>query len=128
MTFFCTQCWREVPPTATICPQCGDDIARRQSAADYTDKLIAALGHPEPTTPLRAAWILGRRRERRAVPELVRLTRTSSDAFAVAAAVQALAAIGGAEAEAIVEWARRQPAAVVRPAAACELAKGSDYE
>lgn len=94
MTFFCTNCWREVPEAATLCPHCGDDMAARQARGDYTDKLIAALHHPEPTTPIRAAWILGERREHRAVEPLCRLVRESSDAFIVESAVEALGRIG----------------------------------
>jgi len=62
-TFYCTNCWAEVPESAATCPRCGDDIAARQTRADFVDKLIAALRHCEPMTPVRAAWILGERRE-----------------------------------------------------------------
>jgi len=57
ITFYCTNCWAEVPKSATICQHCGDDIAARRARADFVDKLIAALHHPEPTTRLRAAWL-----------------------------------------------------------------------
>ncbi len=105
MTFYCTNCWREVPQTATVCPHCGDDIAARQSRADYADKLIAALHHPEPTTPIRAAWILGQRRERRAVEPLCELARESNDSFIAESAVNALGAIGDARARETLQWA-----------------------
>ncbi|MBI3949479.1 MAG: zinc ribbon domain-containing protein [Acidobacteria bacterium] len=26
--FYCVQCWRELPPGATICPACGADVER----------------------------------------------------------------------------------------------------
>jgi len=94
MTFYCTNCWREVPESAALCPHCGDDIPARRARADYVDKLIAALRHPEPTTPIRAAWILGERRERRAVESLLALVQESSDAYVVEAAVEALGKIG----------------------------------
>lgn len=105
MTFFCTRCWGEVAEAAVRCPHCGDDIAARQSRSDFVDKLLAALRHPEPTTPIRAAWILGCRREPRAVPALVRLAAASSDPFLAEAAVTALGQIGGQEAEAAVRSA-----------------------
>ena len=114
MTFYCTQCWAEVPASATRCPRCGDDIVARQARSDYTEKLIAALRHPEPTTPVRAAWILGERRERAAVEPLCRLVRDSSDAFLVESAVEALGKIGDARAAATLEWARRHPSPRVR--------------
>lgn len=94
MTFYCTNCWGEVPEAATLCPHCGDDMAARQARADYADKLIAALHHPEATTPIRAAWILGQRREHHAVESLCRLVRESSDPFIVESAVEALGRIG----------------------------------
>jgi len=94
MTFYCSNCWAEVPESAAICPRCGDNIPARQARADYVDKLITALRHPEPTTPVRAAWILGERRERRAVESLVALVQESSDVYVVEAAVEALGKIG----------------------------------
>ena len=42
-TFYCPNCWAEVPESATICPHCHTNISERISEADYTDKLIAAL-------------------------------------------------------------------------------------
>jgi HEAT repeat protein len=105
MTFFCTRCWGEIPEAAVRCPHCGDDIAARQSGSDFVDKLLAALHHPEPTTPIRAAWILGRRREPRAVPALAGLAAASPDPFIAEAAVAALGQIGGDEARAAVRSA-----------------------
>jgi len=123
MTFYCTQCWAEVPRSATRCPRCGDDIVARQARSDYTEKLIAALRHPEPTTPVRAAWILGERRERAAVEPLCRLVRDSSDAFLVESAVEALGKIGDARAAATLEWARQHPSPRVRRRAEQALAQ-----
>ncbi len=96
--FYCPNCWREVPETATICPQCHTSISERISQADYTDKLIAALRHKEPMTPVRAAWILGERREQEAVPALRKIVRKAKDAFLVESAVEALGKIGGSTA------------------------------
>jgi HEAT repeat protein len=116
-TFYCIQCWSEVPETAAVCPHCGDDIASRLARADYADKLIAALHHPEPTTPVRAAWVLGERQERKAVDELCRLVRRSADAFAIASAVEALGKIGDRQALETVRWAANHPSPLVRPKA-----------
>lgn len=118
MTFFCTQCWKEVSADARICPHCGDDMVARQAQADFVDKLIAALWHPEPTTPIRAAWILGQRRERRAVPALIKLAGCASDPFIIAAAVAALRQIGDKRAESVLIAARRHRSLHVRRAAA----------
>ena len=51
------------------------------SGKDYTEKLIAALDHPEPETPIRAAWVLGRMGDQRAVAGLVRLLETTQDVY-----------------------------------------------
>lgn len=93
--YFCTQCWLEVAETATVCPHCGDDMAARRTGTDYVDKLITALRCPEPTTPIRAAWILGKRHEQRAVGVLREIARQTVDAFIVEAAIEALGKIGG---------------------------------
>jgi HEAT repeat protein len=103
-----------VPELATICPHCRDDIAARSSRADYADKLIAALHHPEHTTPVRAAWILGERREHKAVNALCRLARESADAFVVQSAVEALGQIGDHQALETARWAASHPSPLVR--------------
>jgi HEAT repeat protein len=105
-TFYCPNCWAEVSEQATTCPHCYENISERISQANYTDKLIAALGHKEPTTPVRAAWILGERREQKAVPALAKIIKKADDAFLVESAAEALGKIGG-----------RAATAAVRPAA-----------
>ncbi len=90
MTFYCANCWTVVVGSATKCPQCGSDIEAKQACSDYADKLIAAPGHPEPTTPIRAAWIPGERRELKAFEPLMELFKQSQDTFIVEAAVKAL--------------------------------------
>ncbi|MFN3409635.1 MAG: SUMF1/EgtB/PvdO family nonheme iron enzyme [Limisphaerales bacterium] len=126
MTFFCTHCWREVPEAATVCPHCGDDIAARQAGRDYTDKLIAALHHPEATTPIRAAWLLGQRRERKAVAPLCALVRETKDPFLAVQAIHALGAIGDPRARTTLEWAASGPAPRLRAEAHEALAHMDD--
>lgn len=94
-TFYCLNCWAEVLESATVCPHCHKDISERLSHADYVEKLIAALRHKEARTPVRAAWILGERREEKAVPALARIAKKAKDAFLVESAVEALGKIGG---------------------------------
>jgi hypothetical protein len=89
-TFYCPNCWAEIPESATVCPHCYTEISGRISQVDYVDKLIAALRHKEPTTPVRAAWILGERREQKAVPALVKIVKKGKDGFVVESAVEAL--------------------------------------
>ncbi len=113
-TFYCPDCWAEVPESVTICPHCHTNISERISEAEYTDKLIAALRHKEPMTPVRAAWILGERREQRAVPALTKIVKKAKDAFLVESAVEALGKIGGNVATAAVRSATHHSSLRVR--------------
>jgi HEAT repeat protein len=97
-TFFCPKCWAQVAESASVCPQCGIEIAQWKSQHDYTDQLIVALRHPVPTTPVLAAQVLGERREAKAVPALLETLNNTSDAYLAAASAVALDKIGSAEA------------------------------
>jgi HEAT repeat protein len=61
---------------------------------DYVEKLIAALRHEEPETTVRAAWILGRIADRRAVGPLIDAAGRGGDPEFLAAVVEALGRIG----------------------------------
>jgi HEAT repeat protein len=113
-TFFCPSCWREFPESTTTCPHCHANITGRLWQANYVEKLITALDHKEPTTPVRAAWILGERREKKAVSALARVVHKASDAFLVESAVEALGKIGGRTALASVRAATRHSSLRVR--------------
>ncbi|RTZ92625.1 MAG: HEAT repeat domain-containing protein [Deltaproteobacteria bacterium] len=92
-TFFCPNCWKEIPGSTEICPHCGIDITRFWTSMNYEQKLIHALGHPEPTTVMRAAWLLGERGLEEAVPALVELTEKTDDIYIILEAVRALGKI-----------------------------------
>ncbi len=94
ITFFCPNCWKEVKETDTVCPHCLANIAELLQQRDYVAKLIAALSHPEPSVPIRAAWILGKLGARTAVQPLLALLQGDADQFVKAAAVEALGRIG----------------------------------
>jgi HEAT repeat protein len=113
-TFYCPNCWAEIPDSTTICPHCHTNISERISEADYTDKLISALRHKEPMTPVRAAWVLGERREQKAVPALTKILRKGKNAFLVESAVEALGKIGGSTASDAVRAAAHHPSLRVR--------------
>ena len=93
MTHFCANCWKEIDPDSPVCPNCGTDQSVLNKAS-FVEKLIHALGHPEPETPMRAAWILGQLKSDAAVIPLIALARSSNDVFIRAAALNALIAIG----------------------------------
>jgi HEAT repeat protein len=97
MTYFCPQCWKEIAEDLSICPHCGADqlVLRNES---FVRKLVRALRHPEPETPIRAASILGQLRAVKAIPELAQVMKTSHDPYIAAACAKALEAIGTVEA------------------------------
>ena len=63
---------------------------------------------------MRAAWILGERREEKAVPALTKIVRKAKDAFLVESAVEALGKIGGDSAIAAVRDATQHSSVRVR--------------
>lgn len=102
MTVYCPECYAENAADAGICAACKRPLAGANED-DYVEKLIWALRHPDPTVPPRAAWILGERREGRAVESLLALVRESRDMGALEAAVIALGKIGDVRAVAVLE-------------------------
>jgi HEAT repeat protein len=96
-TYYCTNCWKTIEHEQRICPHCHAE-QERLDAERFSQKLIRALHHPEPETPIRAAKILGWLRVQEAVPELVHLLRESPDPYIAAACADALGSIGSAAA------------------------------
>jgi len=95
MHFFCPSCWKELRQEENVCPHCGIDIKVYAAQADFTDKLLAATGHFEAETRIRAVLILGQRKEKKAVPKLLELARRVDEPFLMEAALEALFQIGG---------------------------------
>jgi HEAT repeat protein len=95
MKFFCTRCWQEIGETIACCPHCGAN-QEQLGQEPFVRKLIRALDHPEPETPVRAAYVLGELKVREAVPKLRRVIRQSKDPFLRAASIRALGKIGAA--------------------------------
>ena len=63
---------------------------------------------------MRAAWILGERREEKALPALAKIVKKAKDAFLVENAVEALGKIGGEAATAAVRAATQHSSLRVR--------------
>lgn len=122
MTYFCPVCWAEVVANQQICGQCGADTERAWEGKGYVEKLMAALRHPEPTTPIRAAWLLGALRAREAVPLLMELAQSSPDLFLREAAVEALGRIGGPGPVELLRALAHSESVLVRRAASRALA------
>jgi HEAT repeat protein len=118
MVHYCRVCWAENGSAAQRCASCG---AVLEPAESYDAALVAALTHPEPTTPVRAAWILGTRRSAMAVESLRTVLRRSSDPYLLEAACTALYQIGAVAAEPELLATLRSGPLIVRHAAAAAL-------
>lgn len=119
MTYFCPKCWKEIPPGREVCPHCGARLAE-EDARPFIEKLRSALHHREPETAIRAAWILGERREASAVADLIGVLETSRDGFLAEAAAEALGKIG--DQRALPPLERSTVRGPVRVREACRLA------
>jgi len=118
MRYYCPKCWCDFGDDVTCCPYCGTNIAEFLQGKDYAEKLIIALGHPEPETPIRAAWALGELGDERAVEPLISLIERTQDVYTASAAVKVLARLGTAQARRFLRGiASTHPAAMVRDTA-----------
>ena len=99
-----------------VCPRCGTS-PEEATSRDYLDKLVGALGHPEPETVQRAIWVLGERREAEALGALRALYEKSTDPFVQAEIVRALGRIGTEQALELVKAAATHASLLVRKAA-----------
>ncbi len=89
MTYYCVNCWQEIDKDLLTCPHCGYDL-KHASEYSFVEKLIKALNHPEPETPVRAATILGDLKTKEAVQPLLSRLKNETDPFIVEAIVNAL--------------------------------------
>ncbi len=100
MTFYCTNCWNEIDAQTEICPYCGTDQNELDNES-YVEKLIRSLNHPEASTPVRAANILGNLKAKEAEAALLAKLKFESDPFTTEAVVDALLKINPALKETI---------------------------
>jgi len=104
IVFYCPLCWAEFTKNTAHCPRCGAALHDAADQDEYTVKLMRALKHPEPTTVVRAAALLGTLRECRAVQPLLTLLASANDPYILESAVEALGAIGeGAALDGLIE-------------------------
>jgi HEAT repeat protein len=89
-TWFCLECFAELEPGASHCPQCGASVADSDA---YEAKLIRALNHRLPDRQVLAAHILGELRSHAAIPRLAELADDPFDPYLAAEAARALALI-----------------------------------
>jgi HEAT repeat protein len=115
MIYFCPSCWNEIK-NEDVCPECGVDL-KELAQEGYEEKLIRALRHPEPTTPARAATLLGEIGSKDAVGPLMELMDSSPDPYIQEAAAIALGRIGDSRALLCLERWSAEGAVRVRLAA-----------
>ena len=97
MTYYCTNCWKEIGAKQAVFSHCHAE-QEQLTRETFVQKLIRALRHPEPETPIRAAYILGELRATAAVHELAEVLHSSPDPYIAAACAGALGGIGNAPA------------------------------
>jgi HEAT repeat protein len=122
VTYFCPACWREIPSGIPTCSKCGADLIA-EDAKTFAEKLVQALRHRLPETAARAAWILGERREKGAVDDLMRTLEETEDLYLSEAAAEALGKIGDAKAIGSLQRADKVGAVRVRRATREALAR-----
>jgi len=130
MIFYCPNCWSPVKEGEKICHECRADIEPLDHRS-YLEKLVNALDHPERTTRIRAAHILGELGDRRAVKafaEVVDKIGGTEDVFLVEMVALALGKIDGEEALPILSRLMEHPSFLVRRAALNSLGRFKSEE
>jgi HEAT repeat protein len=125
LTVYCEKCYAANAEGAKVCGQCGAPLDAK-ATGDYTDRLLWALHHPEPTVAPRAAWILGKRRDVRAVKPLMDITQHSQAMGLLEEAAAALGKIGDPAAIPALEGLLRDSYVSVRVRAARALGEIGD--
>jgi hypothetical protein len=111
--FFCPRCWEDFAEDTSICPSCGLRIHEFWEPLDHVERLIVALNHPEPSTPVRAAHLLGRIGDQRAVLALIRTVETTGDVYLARASIRAIGEIGSPEAIRFLRSLTAHPARLI---------------
>jgi len=128
--FYCPNCWSRIKEDERICPECKAEI-KSFDHFTYFERLVRALNHPERTTRIRAAHILGELKDKRAVKPLAKaIGRTPGirDIFFEEAIVVALGKIDGEEALPILIRLMDHPSFLVRGAALNSLSNFKNEE
>ena len=125
MIFYCPNCWTRVKEGENVCHECKAGIEPLDHRS-YFDKLVNALNHPERTTRIRAAYILGELKDRRAIKpfaEAVSKPMGVEDVFFIEMVAVALGKVDGEEALPILIRLMDHPSFLVRRAALHSLGK-----
>lgn len=122
MVFYCPNCWKESLDEQAVCPHCGQKVSSWDEKI-FTEKLLQALSHHEPETPVRAVYILGEKKTAEAVGALTRLFRRSKDPFLQGEIIEAMGKIGGDAAFSLLVEALHHRSFIVRGELAKALVK-----
>lgn len=125
MIFYCPNCWVRVRENEKICPECRSEIGPLDQRT-YFEKLVSALNHSERTTRIRAAYILGELKDRRAITPFARVVRKArgiNDVFLIEMVAVALGKVDGEEALPILIRLMDHPSFLVRRAALNSLSR-----
>lgn len=63
MQYYCPACFAEIPRDTRVCPACSADLVAWEERHSFTQRLIHALGHPNPEARMAAIISLGYRGE-----------------------------------------------------------------
>jgi HEAT repeat protein len=121
MRFFCPGCWKDFAEDLERCPLCGLDIRAFFASRDYVEKLIVGLSHPHQTTQIRAASLLGKIGDERAVQPLIALVERTHDVYIAHAAIAALGMIRHPTGQEFLAKLLTHPVQIIREAAAAAL-------
>jgi HEAT repeat protein len=130
LIYYCPNCWSEVKEDEKICQKCNADIETLEQR-DYFEKLVNALNHSERTTRLRAAYVLGELRDRRAIKPFAKVVdnpRPIEDIFLIETIAIALGKVDGEEALSILIRLMDHPSFLVRRAALNSLSNFGNEE
>ena len=125
MIFYCPNCWTHVKEDEKVCHECKANIELLDHR-NYFEKLISALSHSERTTRIRAAYILGELRDRRAIKPFAKMLSKAGgiqDVFFIEMIAVALGKLDGEEALPILIRLMDHPSFLVRRAALNSLSK-----
>lgn len=89
MIFYCSNCWSEIDIDALICPNCKSDQSVLTNLS-FKEKLLAAINHPEPSTPIRVAEICTRLKINEAIPVMINRLRYETDPFIIISFVKSI--------------------------------------
>jgi hypothetical protein len=123
-TFFCPECWKELPESVLECPHCRYDLSSYERLA-YEEKLVLALRHPLRENRMMAIQLLGELKSQAALALFESMLKTEEDFYVVREVIYSLTKIGTERSKQIVQALLGHPSRLVRIVAE-EVLAGQD--